>query len=374
VQFFRVSVPPTSWRGGSKTGRLALAMSYVTQDRHGATTTHYASINSREPVGHGKTWWPDFGPGIRDHSYQEKYMPHHHIFEHQVVPITTGKSRGVPLLERQPAQFRHPAPARESMMMKEYPTNEGRLAAKAVTAKQGALRSMEVRQRIMDSWIEEAPIRMKAASSSQGRLKGSQSQPTLGSHVGVQATRATYEKLGFLVGKSPGNTADGFSGALGASRRHNSLSLNALMFSGNVVDGSLATRSSSRSVLPKKPSKQWKLSPESNYVFDPRTSLPVPRGGWNSQPPTSWPEPPAAGGREWAAPVTFDSRPKHASMEAITSSEWPKSPSAFDRGVTAGSATASLSKSPYGTVREPGQERQGLGPEALQATANLGNS
>merc|ERR1740117_1370555 len=126
------------------------------------------------------------------------------------------------------------------------------------------------------------------------------------------------------------------------------------MFSGNVVDGNRAATKNSRSSLPKKASGQWNLCPESSFVFDPKTSLPVPRGGWNSQPATSWTEPPANGRREWAAPVTFDARPKASQMEALT--EWPRSPSAIDRRVTAGSAGASVRKQPYGEVREPGQE------------------
>lgn len=354
-------------------------MSYVTQDRHGGMATTYANIKSSEPIGTGKTWWPDFGPSTRDHSYQEKYMPHHHIFEKVVKPHTVGKPRGQPLLEREPTQFRHPQPAREHMLLKDQPTNDRRLAAKETTDRQSSLRMMEVRQRQIDSWLEPVPIRMAAAPKTK-TLRLSNSEPSLtnngGSAVAAQVSRDVYEKLGFLVGRSKGSVADGMGGASGsATRKHNSLSLNALMFSGNVVDGNRAATKNSRSALPKKASGQWNLCPESSFVFDPKTSLPVPRGGWNSQPATSWTEPPANGRREWAAPVTFDARPKASQMEALT--EWPRSPSAIDRRVTAGSAGASVRKQPYGEVREPGQERQGLGPHGLAATASsagLGNS
>lgn len=261
--------------------------------------------------------------------------------------------------------------------MQDQPTNERRLAAKEVGEKKGALRMMEVRQRQIDSWLEPVPMRM-AAASSKGRAIRSRSEPSLSnvndlsSDAAAQVSREVYEKLGFLVGRSKG-TIGLDTGAPSAARRHNSLSLNALMFSGKVVDGSRASQSTSRSSLPRKPTKQWQLCPESTFVFDPKTSLPVPRGGWNSQPSSTWPEVPAAGRREWAAPVTFDARPKAATMEALT--EWPRSPSAIDRGVTAGSAGATVRKIPYGEVREPGQERQGLGPQALQATASsLGNT
>lgn len=336
-------------------------MSYVTQDRHGAATTHYASQKSREVVGTGTTWWPDFGPSQRDHSYQEKYAPHHHIFEKVVKPYTVGKPQGPPPLERQPAQFRNPQPGRHAMLMQDQPSHERRLAAKSVTDKQGALRMLEVRQRQVDSWMGEPPVRMAAAaSSSQGRALRSSSEPSLSSGAAAEASRDVYEKLGFLVGKSKGTIADGYNGA--KARRHNALSFNALMFSGKVVDGRGRPSRSS------KPSKQWRLCPESSFVFDARTSLPVPRGGWNSQPPTSWPEPPAAGRREWAAPVTFDARPKR-DLQALP--EWERSPSAHDRKVTAGSAGATVRKHPYGEVREPGQERQGLGAQALQTTASF---
>jgi len=316
-------------------------MSYVTYDRHGAPTAHYASMKSREPVGHGKTWWPDFGHGIRDHSYQEKYMPHHHIFEKVVKPHTTGRDLGPPPLERQPAQFRHPAPAREALLQ-DQPTNEKRLAAKEVTEKQGALRILENRQRKIDSWLEDAPIRMAAAasSSSKGKAIRSHSAPSVGA---AQITRGTYEKLGYVVGKSKGSTADGNLGAHGSTRRHNPLSFNSLMFSGSVVDGNRATKSLSHSALPRKPRNQWKALPENSFVFDPRTSLPVPRGGWDAQ-STKWPDVPAAGRREWSAPVTFDARPKGVSVQALP--EWPRSPDAKERGVTASSATNSVAQQP----------------------------
>lgn len=257
--------------------------------------------------------------------------------------------------------------------MKDQPSHEGRLSAKAITARQGALQMMEVRQRKIDSWLEDAPLRMSAVgSTSKARSLRSHSEPALpsGTVAAVGVTREVYEKLGFLVGRSKGSTAGGYNGAKAAPRRHNPLSLNALMFSGNVVDGG-KSRSLSRSSLPKKPSKQWQLLPESSFVFDPRTSLPVPRGGWNSQPQTSWTEPPSAGGREWSAPVTFDARPKASTMEALA--EYAQSPSAIDRGVTAGSASATVRKMPYGDGS--GQERTGLGPQALSAsTRSFGNT
>lgn len=350
-------------------------MSYVTQDRHGACTIKYATIKSKEVVGTGKTWWPDYGPSLRDHSFLEKFAPHHHIFEKVVKPHTVGKTPNPPRLEREPAQFRHPAPGREAMLLKDQPTHERRLAAKEVTDRQSAIRMMEVRQKKIDSWLEDAPIRMAATGSSKAKaLRGSQSAPALPSkpsEASAQHSREVYEKLGFLVGRSKAATTGGFSGVTNATRRHNPLSLNALMFSGNVVDSSRASRSLSRTSLPKKPSGQWKVFPESGFVFDPKTSLPVPRGGWNSQPQTSWPEVPPTGNREWAAPVTFDARPKATGLEALP--EWPKSPSAAERSVVAGTAGSTVRKLPYGD-REPGQERRGMGADALRSTGSFGNT
>lgn len=365
---------PLSERGWASCVAL---MSYVTQDRHGATTTHYASIKNTESVGTGKTWWPDFGPSIRDHSYQDGYMVHHHIFESQVKPHTTGRDRAPPPPERQPAQFRNPAPARRAMLMNDQPTNERRLAAKQVTDRQSALRMLEVRQRQVDSWLEDAPVRMKAVGSSSKAKSAaslrSSSEPALGtsenslsSEAAAQVSRQVYEKLGYLVGRHKGGIADGLGGADQTKRRHNPLSMNSLLFSGSVLNG--GSSNPKKTTLAKKQSKQWRMCPESSFVFDPRTSLPVPRGGWNSQPPSSWPEVPAAGGREWSAPVTFDARPKGASMAAL---EYPVSPGAYDRGVTGGSASATVRKLPYGEVREPGQERQGLGADALQSTGSF---
>lgn len=340
-------------------------MSYVTQDRHGACTTHYASIKNTESVGTGKTWWPDFGPSIRDHSFQEKFSPHHHIFEKVVKPHTVGRARAPPPLDRQPTQFRNPAPARQAMLMQDHPTHERLLAAKEVTAKQSSLRMLEVRQRQVDSWLEDVPMRMKAVgSSSKGASLRSRSEPSLSAGAAASVSRDVYEKLGFLVGRSKGSIADGMSGSESSKRRHNPLSMHALMFGGNVQAPAARPLAS---LKVRKPTKQWQTCPESSFVFDPRTSLPVPRGGWNSQPPTSWPEAPAASRREWSAPVTFDGRPKGA----VGAIEYPQSPGAYDRGVTAGSASATLRKIPYGEAREPGQERQGLGAQALQSTGSF---
>lgn len=331
-------------------------MSYVTTDKHGGSFTHYSSVKSKEVVGTGNTWWPDFGPGIRDHSYQEKYAPHHHIFEKVVKPHTVVRTRSEPAPIS--TQFRHPAPAREAMLHKADPTREEHLAAHEFFQKQASLRRLEARQRRMDKWLDTAPIRLTAPDNSKAAMRAlamqdskaaarSRSETSLSSEACGEASREVYERLGYLVGRSKGAPADGQKGA--RQRRHNPLSFNALMFGGGMVD-------SKRSRGPRKPSKQWRMLPESGFVFDPKTSLPVPRGGWDAQPPTSWPEPQGLGHREWAAPVTIDARPMAAlggtgSFLATSEArvEYQRSPSATDRGVVAGQAGSAVPKLAYST-------------------------
>jgi len=329
-------------------------MSYTTYDKHGAQRTHYSSMKSREVVGTGNTWWPDFGPGIRDHSFQHKYALHHHLFEKAVKPHTTGRtarSEGPPI----GAQFRHPAPAREAMISKGHPDREEHLAAHTFFQKQASLRRLEARQKRVDSWLETAPIRMtlpahdtKAAmraalaASDSKALSRTASEPSLSFEAGAEVSREVYGRLGYLVGRSKGSPADGYNGA--RNRRHNPISFNALMFGGGVVDSKR-----SRAAMPRKPSKQWHVCPESRFVFDPKTSLPVPRGGWDAQPPTSWPEPQA----QWSAPTTYDARPQAAlgGTGAWAASEarpeYGRSPGPSQTGVAAGQAGSHLPKAAY---------------------------
>lgn len=258
--------------------------------------------------------------------------------------------------------------------MKQQPSNESRLAAKDFTSRQNNLRMMDFRQRQVESYLGDVPVRMRAVGSAPSSKNRALSEPSLGSSATIEASRDHLEKLGFLVGRSKGRIADGLSGAHGTTRRHNPLSMHATLHSRSTSDGNQAGRSLSHSTLPSR-SKKWQMSTVSaGFVFDPRNSLPPPKGGWSSQTPTSWPDIPCVGRREFEAPHPCDPTTlrKPPNMEALP--EWPRSPTAHERSVAAGSATATLRKLQYGEVREPGQERQGLGPMALEATAKLGKA
>lgn len=246
------------------------------------------------------------------------------------------------------------------MISKGHPNREEQLAAHGFFQKQASLRRLEARQKRVDSWLDTAPIRMtlpaqdtKAAmraalaASDPKAISRSASEPSLSNEAGAEVSREVYERLGYLVGRSKGSPADGYNGS--RQRRHNPLSFNALMFGGGLVDSKR-----SRPAMKRKPSKQWRMCPESRFVFDPKTCLPVPRGGWGAQPPTSWPEPQDFGHREWSAPVTFDARPQAAALGGTGSwaasevrPEFARSLGASERGVAAGQAGSHLPKAAY---------------------------
>lgn len=283
-------------------------MSYCTFDRYdGMRTTYAHARGGGAGAGMGvRTWWPDFGPGSQDFSQQRRSHPSEAIFERNVVPkrwSTQARPEPAPELPLA-SQFRNPEPARHAMLRVDPQEDQARkLAAHAVTERQGALRRLELRQKRVDAWLGDAPIRMSSAyltdHPQQASLAHSSSEPSVGSHSAVHAaavSRQVYEKHGLLVGKSQGGIAGGRTGEE-AARRHNPLSYHAMMFSGDLQDGKNA-RMRQRSL---KASKQWRTCPESRFVFDPRTFLPVPRGGWDSHPLAlaQWPEPPPAGSREF---------------------------------------------------------------------------
>lgn len=285
---------------------LLQVMSYSTLDRYGGIKTVYASARERGPSGStGPTWWPDFGPSTHDFSSQPRSHPSEHIFDHVMQPkkwSTAPKSApnlGPPVA----TQMRDPDPARNALFNKTVPSVDVKLAAHAVTERQASLRRLEMRQRAVDSWVQDAPVRMTMASlsdaSRRSRSESALQDVSMSSSAASQVSRDVYEKHGYLVGRSKGNIADGMSG--GSQRRHNPLSYNSMMFTGSLLgdpNGRAKTRSG-----PKKASGQWKTCPDSSYVLDPRTCLPVPRGGWASQPPDKWPEPPSNGSREFSASV-----------------------------------------------------------------------
>lgn len=67
------------------------------------------------------TWWPDFGPSVRDFSPSGKMHPTEHVFAHEVLPFSAAQraqSEGAlprPEKPAPPQQFRHPCPATEAL-------------------------------------------------------------------------------------------------------------------------------------------------------------------------------------------------------------------------------------------------------------------
>mmetsp|Transcript_9577 Transcript_9577/g.33952 ORF Transcript_9577/g.33952 Transcript_9577/m.33952 type:complete len:298 (+) Transcript_9577:89-982(+) len=284
-------------------------MSYSRIDRYGDITTSYAHMRGGGPPGGtgGRTWWPDFGPG-NDFSSQRRSHPSDMIFEKVVAPKNwSSKEKAPPASgEALGSHFRNQDPARLAML--EVGTNVDRkLAAHIFTERQSAIRRLENRQLRMDSWAGDAPIRMVNAyapdAGAKHALGGSQSTPSLGisTLAAASASRDVYEKHGFLVGRHQGSIADGKSGGGEKKRRNNPLSMQSMLMSRDMGAGRSASTSRLRQG-PRKPSGQWKQCPENSFVFDPRTFLPVPRGGWNNHDLslTDWPEASNAGNREFS--------------------------------------------------------------------------
>mmetsp|Transcript_69962 Transcript_69962/g.177561 ORF Transcript_69962/g.177561 Transcript_69962/m.177561 type:complete len:299 (+) Transcript_69962:112-1008(+) len=285
-------------------------MSYSRIDRYGDITTSYAHMRGGGPPGGtgGRTWWPDFGPGTHDFSAQRRSHPSDMIFEKVVAPKNwSSKEKAPPATgEALGCHFRNQDPARLAML--EVGTNVDRkLAAHIFTERQCAIRRLENRQLRMDSWAGDVPIRMVNAcapdAGAKPALGGSQSTPSLGisTLAAASASRDVYEKYGFPVGRHQGSIADGKSGGGEKKRRNIPLSMQAMLMSRDMGAGRSASTSRLRQG-PRKPSGQWKQCPENSFVFDPRTFLPVPRGGWNNHDMslTDWPEASNAGNREFS--------------------------------------------------------------------------
>lgn len=283
-------------------------MSTWAYDRHGGFKNYYQHKPSNpSAMLQAKTWWPDFGPG-KDHSYLLKSHPAETLFDKVYAHKRWDATRTpqAPELgpERPPQQFRHPEPGNEAMLQKHTPTMEVKAKAHATTQKQAAIFRAEMRQQKVDSWAGPSPIRMAASTSVTDGSKDlamygdypslsrppslSRSEPTLplSSVKASSVSRSVYEQHGYLVGRSKGQTADGQGGL--RPRKHTPLSAHKIRFGSDGTAGSSSRRSSST-----KPRGQWKPLPESSFVFDPKSFLPVPRGGWKKQLTDKWPEPPA---------------------------------------------------------------------------------
>eukprot|EP00930_Biecheleria_cincta_P060102 TRINITY_DN45790_c0_g1_i1.p1 TRINITY_DN45790_c0_g1~~TRINITY_DN45790_c0_g1_i1.p1 ORF type:complete len:283 (+),score=39.01 TRINITY_DN45790_c0_g1_i1:72-920(+) len=280
-------------------------MSYTTLSRHLEPTNSYAYPKGGGPpggTGMSGVWWPVYGPGTRDFSAQDKSHPAETIFDKVIAPgkWSATKVRVPPKELIQAAQLRHPAPAREAVLReKEHPDIDVKLRAHEFTERQAALRRAEMRQRRIDAWAGEAPIRMTASTLSQ-ITRRSMSETSLSALDCSQASRTVYEKNGFLVGRTKEKP-----------RGSRPLSYHSMVFAGDMMKSPKSTSRVGRK--PRKYDMQWRTLPENKFVFDPKSFLPVPRGGWGSQLSDEWPDADPVGRREFAA-RPFE-KPQPAALE-----------------------------------------------------------
>lgn len=253
-------------------------------------------------------WWTKFGAATMDFSAQEKTHPSDTIFKNVVERKTwdpAAMSR-VPAARLKPAaQMRHPAPSKEAMAPPKGPPDlEKKHWAHEVTERQGALRRAEMRQRRMDSWVTEAPIRQLPSTSkltemwADASIGPSPTSPKLSETTRhamqlsalncAQVSREVYRRNGYVLSRTP------------APLRSKSLSLQSVLFAREVVK-----TSPEKFQRPRKYEMAWKTIPDRRFVFDPKTFLPVPRGGWDMNDP-SWPDVVPAGMRQFK-PLSFES-------------------------------------------------------------------
>ncbi|CAE7224894.1 unnamed protein product, partial [Symbiodinium sp. CCMP2592] len=113
----------------------------------------------------------------------------------------------------------------------------------------------------------------------------------------VQVSREVYRRNGFLVGRTQ------------APIRSKSLSLQSILFAGEVMKAPPITAMRKK---PRQYEMAWKTLPERRFVFDPKSSLPVPRGGWDMHDP-SWPDI-FPTGRRGLAPLPFEQQAAEARL------------------------------------------------------------
>ncbi|CAK9014799.1 Uncharacterized protein SCF082_LOCUS12480 [Durusdinium trenchii] len=162
-----------------------------------------------------------------------------------------------------------------------------------------------MRQRRIDSWAFEAPIRQVPSTSKLTEMwadasfrpspvspklsEATRREMSLSALSCAQASREVYKRNGYVLGRTP------------APLRSKSLSLQSVLFAGEVVK-----TSPDKFRRPRKYDMAWKVIPDKRFVFDPKTFLPVPRGGWDMNDP-SWPDIVPAGARTFK-PLTFESK------------------------------------------------------------------
>jgi len=251
-------------------------MSYTTTNAHGDYHTVY---HRRTAPNANPTWWPDFGPGGADFSFQREASATQSIYENHTVHHSKNSQEFRNPKELAPTkQFRHPNPSVEAL----FEQRSGSLndvaflnaaLARGKTARQGALSRLEVRAKQVDKWVEDAPILSpklgESVSSSSGTLR-SASLPNLSSLRCARASRDTYARHGFVGGPPVQFRRQD-------SRKHHPLSFNKMLFSGELF----ARRSPGQNMLESRSLKpiprDWRICPESSYELDVSTGLPVTR-------------------------------------------------------------------------------------------------
>eukprot|EP00929_Paragymnodinium_shiwhaense_P115376 TRINITY_DN84202_c0_g1_i1.p1 TRINITY_DN84202_c0_g1~~TRINITY_DN84202_c0_g1_i1.p1 ORF type:complete len:306 (+),score=52.77 TRINITY_DN84202_c0_g1_i1:67-984(+) len=263
-------------------------MSYTITDRYGGLRSTYNPPTGTIGLGSKGVWWPDYGPSTRDFSYTYGAHPTESIFNRVVQPYTDSLKKSSanpanlePGSRDAPAykQFRQPQPARNAMLLKSEPTAEDKLAAHEIVQRKGALQRISMAQKRIDAWLGDPPIRNGMKQQMLANSK-SRSLSSLDTDKAADISRQVYEKHGYLVGRSKPTIADGRHKQKSSSSSSLPLSKSTMLFG---KDADFRKRKKLE------PDKRWRVVPESQYVFDPRTFLPVPRGGWNAQPPTQWP-------------------------------------------------------------------------------------
>ncbi|CAJ1351381.1 unnamed protein product [Effrenium voratum] len=233
-------------------------------------------------------WWTKYGAASMDFSAQERTHPSDTIFKNVVAPKAWDPEamRRVPPARLKPAaQRRHPAPSKEALLPQGPPDWERKLQAHALTTRQGALRRLEMRQRRIDTWAGEAPIRQCPLSPQLSQA--TRREMSLSALSCSQVSRDVYRRNGYLLGRSH------------APLRSKSLSLQSVLFAGEVMK-----TSQDKFKRPRKYEMGWKTMPEKRFVFDPKSFLPVPRGGWDMS-DDSWPDLLPAG-RRALEPLPFE--------------------------------------------------------------------
>lgn len=274
-----------------------------------ARRTMATQLRRRKSLG-GKpgVWWTKYGAASMDFSAQEKTHPSDTIFKNVVERKTwdpAAMSR-LPAPRLKPAaQMRHPAPAKEAMAPPKGPPDlEKKHWAHEVTQRQGALRRAEMRQRRMDGWISDAPIRQVPSSSKLTEMwadasfrpspvspklsEATRNEMQLSALSCAQVSREVYLRNGYVLGRTR------------APIRSKSLSLQSVLFAGEVMK-----TSPDKFQRPRKYEMAWKTIPDRRFVFDPKTFLPVPRGGWDMN-DLNWPDIIPAGPRQFK-PLPFES-------------------------------------------------------------------